>query len=111
MAFPTANVHRRSRRKLGRGQFPTTSSLAVAVTSTGTTNVTLTFARPVVVRGNLTNTVATRTLVSQAQTGPTVVTQVWSGNVTALAFVVPANMPNLSGVQGGSNAGASGTFS
>lgn len=111
MSFPSANVHRRSRRKLGRGQSPITSSLAVVVSSTGTTNATLTFSRPVVVRGNLTNTVATRTLVSQTQTAPNVVSQVWSGNVTTLAYNVPANMPNLSGAQGGSNAGSAGTFS
>lgn len=84
--------------------------MGVVVTSTGTTNVTLTFDRPVVVRGNLTNTVATLTLVSQVQTSPTIVTQVWSGVVTAKAWAVPAAMPNLSGVTGGSNASAAGVF-
>jgi hypothetical protein len=104
MSFPTTNVHRRNRRKLGRGQFPPNSTVGVVQSSTGTTNVTLTFARPVVVRGNLTNTVATRTLVSQTQTAPNIVSQVWSGNVTALVGTVPAAMPNLSGVIGGTNA-------
>lgn len=110
MSFPTPNVHRRSRRKLGKGQFPPNSTVGIVQTSTGTTNVTLTFGRPVVVRGNLSNTVATRTLVSQTQTGPTVVTQVWSGNVTGLVGTVPAAMPNLSGVIGGTNAGSVITF-
>lgn len=110
MPFPSANVHRRNRRKLGRGQYPTNSTVATAVSTTGTTNVTLTFGRPVVVRGNLTNTVATRTLVSQTQSAPNIVTQVWSGNVTGLAWNVPAAMDNVSGVQGGTNAGAAGTF-
>lgn len=110
MPYPSANVHRRSRRTLGRGQTPPTATVGVVASSTGTTNVTLTFARPVVVRGNLSNTVATRTLVSQTMTAPNVVTQVWSGNVAALAYTVPYGMPNLSGQQGGTNAGAAGTF-
>lgn len=110
MAYPKTQPHRRNRRKLGRGQFPPSASLGCVVTSTGTTNATLTFSRPVVVRGNLTNTVATRTLSSQTQTSPTVVSQTWSGNVTGLAYSVPAAMPNLSGVQGGVNSGVSGTF-
>lgn len=110
MAFPTANVHRRNRRKLGRGQFPPAATVGVVQSSTGTTNVTLTFSRPVVVRGNLTNTVATRTLSSQTQTGPNTVSQTWSGNVTTLVGTVPANMPNLGGVTGGSNAGNVITF-
>lgn len=110
MSFPSANVHRRNRRKLGRGQFPPAATVGVVQSSTGTTNVTLTFSRPVVVRGSLSNTVATRTLVSQVQTSPTVVSQVWSGTVTTLVGTVPANMPNLSGVTGGSNAGSVITF-
>lgn len=110
MPFPGPNVHRRNRRKLGRGQSPTTATVPVTVSSTGTTNFRLTFGRPVVVRGNIATTVATRTLVSQTQTSPTVVDQVWSGNVTGLAYTVPAASPMLSGVQGGTNAGASGTF-
>jgi hypothetical protein len=109
-AYPTPNVHRRNRRKLGRGQSNAGNDAAVTITSTGTTNATLTFSQPVVVRGNLSNTVASRTLVSQTQTSPTVVTQVWSGNVTGLAYNVPAGMPNVSTVRGGQNSGSSGTF-
>lgn len=109
-AYPGPNVHRRNRRKLGRGQTPGGGDASVTVTSTGTTNATLTFSQPVVVRGNLDNTVAGKTLVSQTQTSPTVVSQVWSGNVTGLAYTVPAGMANISTVKGGQNSGTSGTF-
>ncbi len=111
MSFPGPNVHRRSRRKLGRGQLPPSQTVGVVVTSTGTTNFRMTFARPVVVRGHILSTVATKTLVSQTQTSPVIVDQVWSGNVTGLAYTVPAASPEVSGVTGGSNAGAAGTFS
>jgi hypothetical protein len=110
MAYPGAKVHRVSRRKLGRGQYPASNGITVVVTSSGTTNMTLTFSRPVVVTGTIPSTVATRTLVSQTVVSPTVVTQVWSGNVTALAYTVPSNAANVSSYQGGALVGAAGTF-
>lgn len=100
----------RGRRKLGRNQYPTAAGVNVAVSSTGTTNFTMTFARPVTVTGNIGSTVATRTLVSQTIVSPTVVTQVWSGNVAGLAFTVPAGDPNVGTYQGGRVTGAAGTF-
>lgn len=109
-AFPTQKTHRRNRRKLGKGQYPNVAIVGVAVTSTGTTNVTLTFNTPVTVSGNLSNTVATRTLVAQTVVSPTVVTQVWSGNVATLAYVVPPNDPAVTSYTGGRLAGAAGTF-
>lgn len=109
-SYPGPKVHRSNRRKLGRGQFPTAIGTAVVVSSTGTTNATLTFARPVVVTGNIPMTVATLTLVSQVQTSPTVVSQVWSGNVTTHAYVVPAGAANVNTYQGGPVEGATGTF-
>lgn len=110
MGFPSQVVHRRSRRKLGRGQFPALPAIGVTVTSTGTTNFTLTFNRPINLNGNIGTTVATRTLVSQTRVSPTVVTQVWSGNVTGLAWTVPANDPAVSDQYGGRLAGSAGTF-
>lgn len=109
-SFPGPKVHRMNRRKLGKGQFPTTNGVSVAVSSTGTTNMTLTFSRPVVVTGPINSTVATRTLVSQTIVSPTVVTQVWSGNVTALAYTVPGGAANVATYQGGQVLGATGTF-
>lgn len=110
MPFPSQKTHRRNRRQLGRGQNPNAASVTVAVSSTGTTNATLTFSQPVVISGPIGNTVATRTLVSQTVISPTVVSQVWSGNVATLAYAVPANAANVRGNTGGLLAGASGTF-
>jgi len=111
MAYPGPKVHRKNRRKLGRGQFPSATGVGVVVTSTGTTNVTLTFARPVVVTGTIAMTVATLTIVSQTVVSPTVVTQVWSGNVSTHAYNLPAGAPNVLTNQGGPITGAAGTFS
>lgn len=111
MATLTTNpVHSRNRRRLGKNQFPSQAPVSVAVTSSGTTNATLTFSRPVIVTGNLHNTVATRTLVSQTQVSPTVVTQVWNGNVAGLAYAVPGGDPSVGTYQGGQVAGQGGTF-
>lgn len=110
MSFSKPVIKRRDRRKLGRGQQSPATVAGVVVSSTGTTNVTLTFSVPVVVRGLLTNTVATRTLVSQTVVSPTVVTQVWSGTVATFAYAVPANMPNVNSRLGGGNAGVAGIF-
>lgn len=110
MAYPGAKVHRVNRRKLGRGQFPNSLGTTVTLSSTGTTNITMTFARPVVVKGNIPVTVATRTLVSQTVVSPTVVTQVWSGTVATFLTTFPANAANVTTQQGGGVAGASATF-
>ena len=110
MAYPGAKVHRVSRRKLGRGQYPPSLGTTVVMTSTGTTNVTLTFARPVMVSGTIPTTVATLTLVSQTVVSPTVVTQVWSGNVATHLGTFPTNAANVTTQQGGGVAGTSVTF-
>lgn len=103
-------VHRRDRRKLGRDQVPTTSGVTVVVTSTGTTNATLTYSRAVVKRGNPALAVATRTIVSSTLTSPNVISVVLSGNATGLAYTVTAADPNVSPTNGGVTAGAGGTF-
>lgn len=109
MPYPTANVHRRSRRKLGRGQFGTALGVAVTVTASAST-ATLTFARPVVVTGTIPMTVATRTISSQTIVSPTVVTILFSGALTTLAWTVPAGAANVATYQGGPVLGAAGTF-
>jgi len=104
-------VNRRSRRVMPRGQGAGIPVGATAVlTSTGTTNVTITFSQPVVVTGTLGMTVATLTLVSQTVVSPTVVTQVWNGNVATHLGTLPANDPNVATYQGGKVAGTSVTF-
>lgn len=110
MASPFANHTSKNRRSLGRNRTAAVPPAIPTVTSTGTTNMTITFDRPVVVRGNITSTVATRTLVSQTVVSPTVVTQVWSGNVATLAYTVPANQTNVRTSQGGLTAGVAGVF-
>ncbi len=103
-------VHRRNRRRLGRDQVPGSSGVSVIVTTTGTTNATLTYSRPVVRRGNPALTVATRSVVSSLLTSPNVISVVLSGNATGLVYSVAANDPNVSPVQGGFTGSAGGTF-
>jgi len=105
------NVHRRNRRVLGPGQMPVASGVTTAVSSTGTTNMRLTYSRPVVLRGLPTVTVATRTVVSAVLSSPNVVDVTMSGNVTGLAYTAASNDPNVSPSQGGAVIGAAGTFS
>lgn len=110
MAYPSGKTHRVSRRKLGRGQYPSSLGTTAVLSSTGTTNLTITFARPVVVTGTIPTTVATRTLVSQTVVSPTVVTQVWSGTVATFLATLPPNPANVTTQQGGGVAGTSTQF-
>lgn len=109
MSYPGPKVHRVSRRKLGRGQYPTATGVACVITGSADT-ATLTFARPVVVSGPIPLTVATRTLVSQTVVSPTVVTILTSGTVTTLAYTLPAGAANVMTAQGGPVLGTAGTF-
>lgn len=102
--------HSRSRRVLTQGQNPPAPTIGVTVTSTGTTNFTMTFNQPVVISGTIQSTVATRTLVSQTVVSATVVTQVWSGNVATLDYSVPTNDPAVRSASGGRLLGVAGTF-
>jgi hypothetical protein len=110
MAYPTAKTHRISRRKLGRGQYPPSSAIIPTLTTTGTTNLTITFNRPVVVTGVIPCTSAGLTIVSQTVVSSTVVTQVWSAPIAAATVSIPPNAPNVSSYQGGAVAGATVTF-
>lgn len=109
MAFPGPKVHRRNTRKLGKNQFPTAVGVNCVVTGSGST-VTMTFSRPVVVRGTIPLTVATRTLITQTQVSPTVYTQLMSGTLTGNAYNLPAGAANVMTQQGGPTLGTSGTF-
>jgi hypothetical protein len=110
MAQPFANLTSKNRRSLGRNRTSAVPPAIPTITSTGTTNLTITFNVPVVVRGTIGTTVATRTLVSQTVVSPTVITQVWSGNVATLAYTLPANQANVRTSLGGLTAGVAGTF-
>lgn len=110
-AYPTPKVHRNNRRKLGRGQYPTSNGITVVVTDTGSV-ATLTFSRPVVVTGTIPMTVSGGlTFVSQTVVSPTVVTQTWSAALSAKTYVIPSGAANVSSYQGGQLVGAAGTFS
>jgi hypothetical protein len=110
MAFPAQRARGRNARKLGRGQTPVAQGVSCVLSSTGTTNVTLTFSRPVVVTGTIPTTVATLTLVSQTIVSPTVVTQVWSGSVATHLATLPAGAANVATYQGGQVIGNQVTF-
>lgn len=109
MGYPGPNVHRPSRRKLGRGQYPTQTG--VSVVATGAASIaTLTFARPVVVTGLPPIQVATLTPVSWVQSSPTVVAITMSGAVSTHAYTIPAGLANVATYQGGPVLGTTGTF-
>jgi hypothetical protein len=110
MNFPSQRVHRASRRKLGRGQFPNSLGCTVTLTTTGTTNLTMTFSRPVVVTGIIPTTSSGLTIISQTIVSPTVVTQVYSATIAAATVVFPANAANVTTQQGGGVAGNQITF-
>lgn len=113
MAFPTAKVHRVSRRRLGRGQQSVASqgnSVAVAMTD-AVAVLTLTFAKPVIVSGTIPVTVAGGpTFVSQTVVSPTVVTQTWSATLVGHLVTLPGNAANVATYQGGGTIGTSATF-
>jgi hypothetical protein len=110
-SYPGAKVHRRSRRKLGRGQALQIPPVTAIVTS-ATDVATITFATPVVVNGTIPmNVSGGLTLVSQTVVSPTVVTQTYSGALTTKTYNIPAATPQIASFQGGTFAGVSGTFS
>lgn len=109
-SFPSAKVHRVSRRKLGRGQHPPLPMASVTVTDS-TVTVTLTFNVPVIVSGNINLNVQTGiALVSQVQTSPTVVTQTYASSVSGKTWSIAMGSP-VRTFQGGGLVPTSGTFS
>ncbi|MBV8069886.1 MAG: hypothetical protein JO270_08285 [Acidobacteriaceae bacterium] len=109
-SFPTPNVKRVNRRKLGRGQSIQHPAVGVTVTSSAST-ATLTFSQAVVVNGKP-NLVVTGgpTFVSQAVVSPTQITQTYSAALATHNYTLAANDPAIASFQGGGNAAASGTF-
>jgi hypothetical protein len=109
MSYPANKVHRKNRRKLGRGQYPTSNAVTVTATGSGSTAI-VTYNQPVNVSGPLAITVATLTFVSQVINSPTQVTVTMSGAVSTHAYTIAANDPHVSSYQGGPTLGTSGTF-
>jgi hypothetical protein len=108
-SFPGAKVHRVSRRKLGRGQ--SVQKAAANATPVATlADVVITFDVPVVVSGNIDLHVSTGiALLSQVQTSPTTVAQVYASSVVGKTWSVDNSAP-VATFQGGALAAASGTF-
>jgi hypothetical protein len=108
-SFPTAKVHRVSRRKLGKGQHVQLPPVTITATAS-TTTITLTFSQPVVVAGIIPLVSNTGTFVSQTVVSQTVVQQVWSTSQAAATWSIAGGVPQIATFQGGGNAPAGGTF-
>jgi hypothetical protein len=108
-SYPSAKVHRFSRRQLGRGQHVQQPSVVATPVAT-TTTVVITFGVPVVVSGTINlHLSGSHTLVSQTVNSPTQVTQVYSATVVGATWSLSSAEP-VATFQGGSLASASGTF-
>jgi len=109
MGFPGSKVHRRSRRKLGRGQHVAIPACTVTVTDSGSV-ATLTFSEPVICSAQPAIVISGGVTVSSyAQTSSTVVTLTCSGALVGKTYTLPANV--VATVNGGGSVAASGTFS
>jgi hypothetical protein len=107
--FPTPKVHRVSRRKLGRAQYPPVQAAMVTAT-TATPDVTLTFSSAVIANAVPPFTVAGLTILSWTQPTDLTIALVMSGVTTAQAWQYTANSTAVLTRQGGQVAGNSGTF-
>lgn len=107
-SYPSAKVHRASRRKLGRGQHVQLPIATVAVTGASDT-ATFTFSQPVIVNGPLAVALSGLTIVSQTVVSSTVVNVLYSGAVSGKTWTFSSTEP-VATYQGGSVAPATGTF-
>jgi hypothetical protein len=110
MAYPGPKVHRTSRRKLGRGQYPTNNFVGVTLTNPSADVVLMTFASPVVVTGIIPLTTSSGTFVSQTVLSATTVQQTFSASQAAATVSIPGNAANVATYQGGRVAGTTITF-
>jgi hypothetical protein len=108
-SFPGPKVHRRNRRKLGRGQSTQTPAASLSAVAS-TVTVTVTSNVPIIVSGVVPWTTDAGTLVSQAQTSPTTFNLVFSTSQAAATYSLPANCGAIRTFSGGGNAALSGTF-
>jgi hypothetical protein len=108
-SYPSAKVHRVSRRKLGRGQHVQLPSVTITAT-VSTVTVTLTFSAAVVVSGKINYVGNSGAVLVQTQTSATVVTLTFAATQAAATYSIAANDPAIKTMQGGGNAAVSGTF-
>jgi hypothetical protein len=109
-SYPGPNVHRPSRRKLGRGQTVQKPTVSLTVTS-ATTVATIDFSQPVVINGDIDMGVTGGPVfVSQEVVSPTRVRQTFNAALAAKTYAVAAGDPAIATFQGGQNAAKAGTF-
>lgn len=109
-SYPSAKVHRSSRRQLGRGQHvqqPPVTATPVATVAV----VVITFSVPVIVNGNLNLNLSTGdVLLHQVVNSPTQITQTYTSTVVGATWSVGPSDPSIATFQGGALAPAGGTF-
>lgn len=110
MAYPGAKVHRVNRRKLGRGQYPSSLGTTAVLTNPSAMVVAITFARPVVVTGNIPLITSSGVFEIQQVISPTVVQQTFTASQAAATVTLPTNAANVATYQGGGVAGVAVTF-
>jgi len=109
-SYPGANVHRRSRRKLGRAQYPQLEAATMAPVDT-VAEVVITFSVPVIVSGDIDLQLDPPVpLLTQVVTSPTVVTQTYGATVTGSDWVFAGGTGNVRTREGGAVAPAAGSF-
>lgn len=110
MGYPGSKVHRVSRRKLGRGQYPLSAAVTATLANPSADVISITFSQPVVVTGTIPLTTSTGVLVSQSVSSSTVVLQTYNVSQAAATVTLPGNAANVSTYQGGRVVGTTTTF-
>ena len=109
MTIPGGGVHRRNRKKLGRGQNAAARFVSPTLINSGP-SVTLIFSAPVVITGPIPLTVQTLTATSQTTENPTTATIVFNGDTSARSYSLPNAPRNISSTTGGQIVGITGKF-
>lgn len=107
--YPTNNVHRRDRRRLGRGQFPSFPTVTGSVTASGAT-ASIAFDMPVVVKGIVPLEVTGKTFVSQQVISSQLIHQTFNTNLAGAAWLMSSPIGNVTGWDGQGVGGGAGTF-
>lgn len=107
-SFPGAKVHRKNRRKLGRGQFPPLASPTLTVTAHSADVARVVSSVPVVWGPMSGMTVATLTFASAAVVDQYTVDVTFSGALAGHAYTVPVGAGTA--YNGSPTPAASGTF-
>jgi len=109
-SYPGPNVHRHSRRKLSRGQYPQAASATMAPVDT-VAEVVITFSRPVVVSGDINlHLDPPVALLAQVVNSSMVVTQTYAATVTGSDWVFDGALTDVRTTEGGAVAAAAGSF-